>query len=419
MKEKYKQITNTLKRHRTLVSNFGYLSALQAYTVLLPLLTIPYLMRVLGAETYGLVIYAQAIIQYFVIIVNFGFNISATRDVSIHRHDKAKLKEIVSSVLIVKVLLFFISFLILSLVVFSIPALREHYLLYFFCMALCLSEVVFPIWFFQGIEKMRYITIVNVISRTLFAACIFILITRPEHYLWIPLFNGFGALIGGFYALWVVFRKEKVRFSFQPWSVMWFYIKDSAPLFLTRASAQIYVRTNIVVVGTFLGMAEAGFYDVALKVVTVLAMPFQTLKQVIFPKVSKDLDLKFVHKAIKLVIAVAIVAIVGTQFFAPFVMRLVIGVDNAIAVITLRMLVFVLLAMVMSGFFGEQLLIPFGKTKVYVRGMITTALFYFCVLTLLYVFNLLNLYSIVSIVIATEFYLALYFLFASKKHHLL
>lgn len=419
MNQKLSQIKDTLTRHKTLVSNFGYLSILQAYTVLLPLLTIPYLMRVLGLDTYGLVIYAQAIIQYFVIIVNFGFNISATKDISIHRDDKKKVKEIVSSVLIVKVALFLISFLILLVAVFSIPALREHCLLYIFCMSLCLSEVVFPIWYFQGVEKMRYITIVNVISRTLFAACIFLLIKGPEHYLWIPLFNGFGALIGGFIALWIVFRKEKVGFAFQSLKVLWYYVKESAPLFLTRASAQIYVRTNIVVVGTFLGMAEAGFYDVALKVVTVLGMPFQTLKQVIFPKVSKDLNLAFVHKEIKIVIAVAILAIVGTQFLAPFVMQTVTGVDNIEAVNTLRVLVIILLAIVMSGFFGEQLLIPFDKKKAYVRGMISTALFYFSALSALYLFNLLNLYSILLLVIGTEYFLAFYFLIVCKKFKLI
>ena len=408
-----------MQAHRTVLANFGYLSILQAYSVMLPLLTVPYLMRVLGVEVYGLVIYAQAIIQYFVIVVNFGFNITATKDISIHRDDKAKLKEIVSSVLISKVILFLISLVALTVAVYAIPALRDHALLYFFSMALCLSEVVFPIWFFQGIEKMRYITIVNVISRTLFAACIFIFIKNPEQYLFIPIFNGFGALIGGAYALWVVFFKEKIGFSFQPFHILWSYVKDSAPLFLTRASAQVYVRTNIVVVGSFLGMAEAGFYDLALKVVTVLGMPFQTLKQAIFPKVSKELNLRFVHKTIKIVILVALVMILGAQVIAPFVMQVLTGTDSITAVQTLRLLVVILLAMVMSGFFGEQLLIPFGKKKAYVRGMITTAIFYFSLLSLLYALKLLNLYSIISIVIATEFYLAFFFLFACRKNKLL
>lgn len=419
MKGRINQIKDTLTRHKILVSNFGYLSILQAYSVLLPLLTIPYLMRVLGYDTYGLVIYAQAIIQYFVIIVNFGFNISATKDISIHRNDKVQLKKIVSSVLTVKVALFMLSFAVLCICIFFIPAFREHYILYLFSMALCLSEVVLPIWYFQGIEKMRYITIVNVISRTLFAACIFLLIKQPEHYLWVPLFNGLGALIGGFFALWIVFVKEKVGFSFQPWHTLLYFIKDSAPLFLTRAAAQIYVRTNIVVVGTFLGMAEAGFYDVALKVLTVLGMPFQTLKQVIFPKVSKDLDISFVHKAIKMVIVLAIIIIVVMQMLAPFVMLTITGIESETAVQTLRLLLLVLLAMVMSGFFGEQLLIPFGKKKPYVRGMVSTAFFYFIVLSLLYLFNLLNLYSIVLLVVGTEFFLALYFLISCKKFKLI
>jgi len=406
-------------RHRTIVENFGYLSALQAFTVLLPLLTIPFLIRVLGADNYGLVAYAMAIIQYFVIIVNFGFNITATRDVSIHRSDPQKLTEIVSSVLSIKVILFLISFVLLACAVFVIPFLRAHYLLYFFTMSVCLSEVLFPVWYFQGVERMRYITFINVISRTVFAACIFIFIRKPEHYLLVPIFNGTGALIGGIIALWIVFRNEKVHFAFQPMATLWFFIKDSAPLFLTRASAQVYVRTNIVVVGSVLGMAEAAYYDLALKVVNVLSMPFQTIKTAIFPKVSKDLNLGFVHKTIKVVLGLAVLGILFVQLFATPVMKLFLGEPSETAGIVLRLLSLTLAAIVMSGFFGEQLLIPFGHKKPYVRGMVSTALFYFIVLSALYLLNLLNLYSVVLMVVATEYFLAAYFFVVSRKNKLL
>lgn len=401
------------------MANFGYLSALQAFTVLLPLLTIPFLMRVLGKETYGLVVYAQAIIQYFVIIVNFGFNITATRDVSIHRDDPVKLSEIVSSVLTVKVLLFMLSFLALTVAVFALPALRENYLLYFLTMSVCLSEVLFPVWFFQGIEKMRYITIINVVSRSIFAACIFIFIRRPEQFILVPVFNGTGALIGGMAALWIVFKTENVRFVFQKIKTLWYYTRESAPLFLTRASAQVYVRTNIVVVGSVLGMAEAGFYDLALKVVNVLSMPFQSIKTAIFPKVSKELNLNFVHKTIKVVLSLAVLGIIGVQFFGPFVMDLLVGEPTPEAGTVLRLLSLILAAIVMSGFFGEQLLIPFAYKRPYVRGMVSTALFYFTLLVALYLLNLLNLYSVVLMVVVTEYFLATFFYVASRKNKLI
>ncbi len=419
MKEKLNHIKGAVSRNRVIVNNFGYLSVLQLFTVLLPLLTIPFLMRVLGKETYGLVIYAQAIIQYFVIIVNFGFNITATRDVSVHRNNPEKLSEIVSSVLIVKVILFLISLLLLIVMISIIPALRENPLLYILAMTTCLSEVLFPVWYFQGIEKMRYITIINVISRSLFAAFIFIFIRKTEHYLLVPAFNGMGALIGGIAALWIVFKKEKVHFALQKLDTLWWYLKDSAPLFLTRASAQIYVRTNIVVVGSVLGMAEAGFYDLALKVITVLSMPFNMLKTAIFPKVSKELNLSFVHKTIKIVLIIALVAIVGVQFCGAWAMDILVGEPTPVAGVILRFMSLILMATVISGFFGEQLLIPFGYKKPYVRGMVSTAVFYFVTLVSLYVLNLLNLYSVVAMVVATEYFLALYFYFASKKNNLI
>ncbi len=417
-KETVEQIKRAVRRHRTLMENFGYLSVLQFFAMLLPLLTIPHLMRVLGAEQYGLVVYAQAIIQYFVVVVNFGFNISGTKEISLVRGNEEQMREVVSSILIIKALLFFLSFLVLSVIVHFVSGLREYRLLFHLTMLACLGEVIFPLWFFQGIEKMRYIAVIHAVSRSIFVIFIFVFIKQPTQYLLVPVFNGIGVLMAGFMALWIVFRKEKIRFFFPRVERLWYYVKDSAPLFLTRVSAQVYVRTNIVVVGAALGMAEVAYYDNALKVVTALGMPFQALKTAIFPKVSKDLDLRFVHKVIKIVIAVALLAIAIVQVLSPLLVQVLMGEAPAEAVWVLRLLSVNLLAVVISGFFGEQLLLPFGRKKLYVQGVMNTALFYFMLLFLLYGLKLLNLYSVVLAVVTTEFFLAVYFMIACRKNKL-
>jgi len=91
-----------------LLTNFFSLSILQAVNMFLPLLTFPYLTRILSIEKFGLLMFAQSFILYFLILVDFGFNYSATREISIHRDDRKKISEIFSSVIQVKIILIFI-----------------------------------------------------------------------------------------------------------------------------------------------------------------------------------------------------------------------------------------------------------------------------------------------------------------------
>ncbi len=106
--EKYKSDTT-----KTLLGNFTYLSILEVISILFPLLTYPYLIRVIGADRYGIIVFSQAIIAYVIIVVNFGFNVSATRRVSENRDNIIKLKQIYSSITYLKLYIFIASLFVL------------------------------------------------------------------------------------------------------------------------------------------------------------------------------------------------------------------------------------------------------------------------------------------------------------------
>ena len=144
--------------HKTLVSNFVYLSILQGLNLLLPLITFPYLVRVLGVEYFGLLSFALALTTYFQIITDYGFNSTATRDVSAVLNDKTKQLEIFNDVMSAKLFLLFFCFIVMILIVFSFEIFRTHWEIYFFSFGSVLGQAIFPVWFFQGIQKMKYIT---------------------------------------------------------------------------------------------------------------------------------------------------------------------------------------------------------------------------------------------------------------------
>ena len=202
-----------LGRNKTVLANFSYLSILQVFTILFPLLTYPYLLRVIGLELYGVIIFAQAIINYVSLVINFGFNMSGARNVAVYKEDKALLSRIVSSTYLCKFILWLICLVVYLSVISIVPFFRDHYWVYLLSFLLTFNELLLPIWFFQGIEKMKYITVVNLSARLLFVAAIFLFVHEQEDYLIVPLLNGIGAVFAGCLSLYIVLRKERIKLS--------------------------------------------------------------------------------------------------------------------------------------------------------------------------------------------------------------
>ena len=216
-----KNIIHTLTRtheRRRLLENFFSLSFLQAASYILPLITLPYLVRVLGVEKFGLIAFAQAFIQYFVVLTDYGFDLSATREVSIHRGNKEKLSVIVSSVFVIKSLFLIISMVILAVVLLMVPKFRMDWLIYVFSFGIVFDNVLFPVWFFQGIENMKYITIRNVVAKLVFTLLIFVFIREQSDYLKVPLINSLGMIVSGiigaipvFFSFGLSFRRPRLE----------------------------------------------------------------------------------------------------------------------------------------------------------------------------------------------------------------
>ena len=265
MNKRYNIIKNIIKDNNTILANFTYLSILQFVRIIIPLIILPILIRTLGVEKYGIVIFAQTIVFYFMIITTFGFEMSATKQISINRNDKNKVSEIVSAVLIIKIILFISSGLIFASIMFLIPKMNNYFLLFVFSFLFCLQEILVPVWFFQGLEKMRFITIIDVVSRVIFLLLIVLFISTKEDYLLVPIFRFIGVIVAGAISIYLIFFKEKIKFKLIAKDKLYYYFKDSLPFFYSKFSAVINDRTNTLLLGAFLGMSTVRYYDFVYK----------------------------------------------------------------------------------------------------------------------------------------------------------
>ena len=400
---------------KKLISNFSWLSALQIFNVLVPLLTYPYLIRVLGANTYGLIVFSQAIIAYFVIIINFGFSISATKNVSIHRDNKKILSIIVSSVFIIKGFLLLLSFLLLTIVVFIIPKAYENRWLLYLSMYACLYEFLFPVWFFQGIEKMKHIAYITLTSRVIFLFLIFFVVTDQSDYLWIPILNGIGAIVAGIVSIWFVFWHEKICFQWVPIEKLIVTFKESIFFFYSRIAGVISEKTTILMVGVFSGLTEVAFYDLAVKITALGKMPFSLVNQTVYPRIAKKKDMVLAKTVIKWSFLLAIFIFI---FIFIFNEKIIIILGGEAMLPSYWVIVILSLTIPMSGVsyhLGNCVLVVMGKPEIFNKSVLYYMVVHLSILTILWLSdNMSILYISCSLVIAGLFDVLYRYYYARK-----
>lgn len=412
-------IKDIFERYNVMFKNFSYLTVLEVFKLALPLITYPYLIRVLGLDTYGLVIFAQAIIAYFAILINFGFDISATKRVSINRGNKVILNQIVSSVFIIKLFLFILSSILLISLIYLVPRFQEHALLFLFSIALCLQELVIPIWYFQGMEQMKYITIISLISRITFTIMVFVVIKDPSDYLYVPLLNGLGGFFGGLIALKLIFNKKNIEFLIPKFTLVKYYFLESLPFFISRLSSVINITIGKILSGVYLGLEIVAYLDIAEKIVNVLKIPNNIINQVVFPQIARTKDKLFVKKILKLRISIALLFFLGILISSKYVIQLFMGEQNMLAINALNLLSINVVITAISYFTGSTILVSFGYTKQFNWSVVIATIFSISGLLILLTFNSLGLYQIIIVVILTELFVLIYRQYYCLKFKLL
>jgi len=286
--ESLRKLLNTEEKKR-LFGNFFSLSTIQAITYLLPLVTLPYLVRVLGPGKFGLIAFAQVFIQYFTILTDYSFNMSATREISISRDSINKISEIFSAVIIIKLFFAVFYFFVLFIIVSTIPKFMNERLVYLLTFGMVFGNVLFPVWFFQGIENMKYITLLNLFARGIFTILIFVFIKRTSDYIYVPLMNSFGAVTAGTLSLFIVFKNFKLKFRFVSLEIMKLQLKGGWYIFISSISRNIYKISSLFILGLFTSDVIVGYFSISKKLIDAANKFASIVSQTIYPYVSNKL----------------------------------------------------------------------------------------------------------------------------------
>ena len=286
-------------------------------------------------------------------------------------------------------------------------------------MLFCLSEALFPVWYFQGIEKMKYITFINLITRVSSAFLIFAFVRVAKDYLFVPLFLGIGSVSGAIAGLYIVFGIERNQFRVLSLPILLKCVKENVPLFISNVSSQIYVNANKLIVGSVLGMQEVALYDIADKIVTLVKVPIPLVGRTLFPKVSREKNITFIKKSMVFLLGFFIVIYLILFIFSNSIIHLFTGVNNPTTANLLRLLSFSILPICLSMFFAELILIPFKRLKDYAKMRTSSMLVYLIIVGLLFLYNKLGLFELAGTIVFVEIFVTLYSFYLCKKNSLI
>lgn len=391
------------QNRKRLLKNTVMLYILTFSNYFLSLAVVPYETRILGKEVYGVLGVATAIMVYFQLVIDFGFLMSATQDVSRNREDKGFLSRTFTAVTLCKGVLVLFSGAVLAVLVRVIPAWQEHagiYLLFFLGTAL---NGLIPDYLYRGLENMAAITIRTVCIKAFFTACILLFMKSPADLWMAPAATAVGNGAAALVCVFDVKRRFGIRFCRVGVREMGDHLKRSSVFFYSRIATTAYSALNTIILDLIsAGGAPTSFYTAADKLMTTGKSAVSPISDSMYPYMVKHRDFKLVKKVLLIAEPLIILFCAGVFIFAEPFCRLVFGEEFAETGQVLRAMLPVGVVILPSYILGFPTLSAMGLSKYANTSVIAGSAFHLAVMAALYFTGNMNMITLGLAVSATE-----------------
>lgn len=272
------------------IENFLSLVILRGFDFIVPLITFPYLVRIIGLEKFGLISFASALSIYFGSLIQYGFGITAARDIARSRDNINDLNKIYSRIISTSIVLSLLAFVIFTLIVCTVERFNQYLFLYEASIISVIIQSIFPVWLFQGIEQMRFITHLNLITKAVFLSGLFLLIREESDYFLVPVLYAVSSALSLISAWWIAKNRIGVSFSFSSACVIKNTLVEGRHAFVTQFAPSLYNNTSMFLLGFFGSSSTLGSYSAAIKVIDAVMSLGTILSNVFLPHLSRNLE---------------------------------------------------------------------------------------------------------------------------------
>ena len=369
--------------------------------MIFPLITLPYLTRVLSVPGYGVVSYVKATMQYMQLIVDFGFLLSGTKDNVLAEGDKDKIDREVGNIFLARLLLVGLALVCLCAIIPLIRILRENVLFTLLSFVVVALTVFLMDFYFRGIERMEVITIRFVVMKGIATALTFVFVHNDGDIMWIPVLDILGSLVA-VVLVWIELKKFDVHLKFDGLRVSLKKLKDSAIYFFSDMATTAFNALNTILIGIYINEADVAFWSLCMQLVGAVQSLYTPITNGIYPQMMRTKDRHLIQKTVKIFMPIVCLGCVVTFFIAKYVLLIVGGEKYVAAEYLLRLLIPVLLFSFPSMLYGWPTLGAIGKQKQTTMTTISAALFQVVMIVMLILFRNFNLVSIAILRGCTE-----------------
>lgn len=369
------------KETARLASNVLSLSILQFANYVLPLISIPYLTRVVGPEKFGILSIALSVVVFLSLIVNYGFNLSATRFVSLNRYSNYKLSEIYFSVILLKIFFFILCFFPLMIIIHVVDGYKEYANIFLLTYLMLLGQALLPQWLFHGMEKMRPYVIFDLCAKLIFTVCIFIFIKTEDDFYLAPMFTSIGYLISGFIGAIYAFFLFDLKILVPKLKNFNKYLRDGFELFVSSFSTGSYTSLVPFVLSFFASNQEVGFYAAVSRLIQAVKQSFNPISQAFFPHLAKTIS-KEKERGLKFLLKIGFISSfiwflisVFIFIYSEQIITIIFGNSFSGSIIILKIMSFIPFIVVISNMLGVQLFINVGLKSLFMKIILFVSLF--------------------------------------------
>lgn len=364
---------------RVILRNVFSLVLVQGATYLIPLITFPYLLRVLGAAEFGSLVFSQAVLAYAVLLTEYGFNLSATQKAAECRADPAALAGLFWTVLAAKVALATLGVLVMA-ALYGVGLLAIDWHLLLATSPLLLGSILLPQWLFQGLERMGWLSACQIASRALAVPAVFCFVRSSDDVWKAALISSGANALGAAAALVLVWRYRLIGIATTSVSAVVGQLRSSWNLFLSTASVSLYTTTNQILVGLIAGSTQLGYFAAADRIRMACTGLLQPLSSAVYPRVSSlmptapDEAYRLIRRSFYVQILIT-----GLVFFilvlgAPWIVRTIMGPQYEAAIGILRWLAPLPALVAISNTLGVQTMLPLGMHRRFSRILLYSGL---------------------------------------------
>lgn len=407
-----------MKREVRIFKNTFMLIVFNIAKIVFPFITLPYLTRVFSTNTYGTVAYVKTVMSYMQIIVDFGFVLSATKDIVKIKNDKEKLEYVIGNTMVARFIMGLIGFVILLLLCLLLPILRSNILYTLLSYIVVFVSIFLMDFLFRGLEIMHVITIRFVVMKVISTILTFILVKNDSDLLLIPILDILSSFIAIILVLYKV-KKLNLKIRFSGLKNALSSIKDSFVYFLSNVASTSFNALSTIIIGIQISSTEVAYWSVCMQVIGSIQSCYSPISDGIYPEMIKSKDYGLIKKIVKFILPFVLLGCILVYFLSGFILNVLGGTEYLAAEPIFKLLVPSLFFGFLSVIYGWPVLGAIGKTKQATISTVTSVIVHILLLIILILTDSFTLVNIAIVRTLTEILLfSIRYYFCKKYKHL-